>query len=294
MKGIILAGGSGTRLYPTTTVVNKHLLPIYNKPMIYYPLSVLMLSGIRDILLISSPEDIDNFRNIFGDGSRLGLNLSYATQEAPNGLAEALTIGGDFIDEQGVCLILGDNIFFGHGLPQLLEDAVSGVESGGGACVFSSYVNDPERYGIIEFNAEGKAISIEEKPAAPRSHWAVTGLYFYDGNCASIASKVKPSARGELEITSVNEEYLSKGALSVKPLGRGFAWFDTGTHRSFLEASDFIAMIETRTGMMVGCIEEVAYKKGWIDRDRLLALADPLSKTDYGKYLVRIAEESAQ
>ncbi|MGD2079952.1 MAG: glucose-1-phosphate thymidylyltransferase RfbA [Nitrospirota bacterium] len=292
MKGIVLAGGSATRLYPTTVAVNKHLLPIYNKPMIYYPLSVLMLSGIRDILIISSPGDIEVFRGVFGDGAYIGLRLSYAVQEQPRGLAEALTIGSDFIGGEGVCLILGDNIFFGHGLPELLEKTVREIEKDGGAYVFASYVHDPERYGIVEFDPRGKAISIEEKPKKPKSNWAVTGLYFYDGNCKEIAQKVKPSHRGELEITSVNEKYLYDGTLHVRPLGRGFAWFDAGTHQSFLEVSEFIATIETRTGLMVGCIEEIAFAKGWIDKDQLLKLSEHLRKTDYGRYLARMVDES--
>jgi len=292
MKGIILAGGSATRLYPTTVAVNKHLLPIYNKPMIYYPLSILMLAGIRDILLISKPGDIDVFKGVFRDGSYLGLRLSYAIQEKPRGLAEALVIGSDFIDDKGVCLILGDNIFFGHGLPNLLKETIRAIKRGGGAYVFASYVNDPERYGIIEFDAKGNAISIEEKPRRPKSNWAVTGLYFYDGKCREIARTVKPSSRGELEITSVNEEYLREGKLHVKPLGRGFAWFDAGTHQSFLEASEFISAIETRTGLMVGCIEEIAFKNGWIDKEQLLKISMHLGKTDYGKYLLRMAEEA--
>ncbi len=291
MKGIILAGGSATRLYPTTIALNKHLLPIYNKPMIYYPLSILMLAGIRDILLISGPGDIEVFKKIFRDGSHVGLGLSYAVQEKPRGLAEALVIGGDFMDDEGVCLILGDNIFFGHGLPALLGETVEAVNTKGGACVFASYVHDPERYGIVEFDAGGRVLSIEEKPAKPKSNWAVTGLYFYDRHCAAIARDVKPSHRGELEITSVNEEYLRKDALRARPLGRGFAWFDAGTHQSFLEASEFIAAIETRTGLMVGCIEEIAYSRGWISREELLGLADPLKKTGYGKYLLRVAKE---
>ena len=292
MKGIILAGGNATRLYPTTIAVNKHLLAIYNKPMIYYPLSILMLAGIREILLISSPGDIEVFKSVFKDGSQIGLKLSYAVQENPSGLAEALTIGGDFIGDDGVCLILGDNIFFGHGLPDLLEEAARAVEKDGGAYVFASYVNDPERYGIVEFDAEGKALSIEEKPVKPKSNWAVTGLYFYDSACRAIAQSVKPSDRGELEITSVNKYYLDKDTLHVKPLGRGFAWFDAGTHQSFLEASEFIATIETRTGLMVGCLEEIAYKKGWISKKELLGLSEHLRNTDYGRYLVQVAGET--
>lgn len=291
MKGIILAGGSGTRLYPTTNILNKHLLPIYNKPMIYYPLSILMLAGIRDILIISGPGDIDMFRKTFGDGSRVGLRISYKVQPEPRGLAEALLIGREFVAGEDVCLILGDNIFFGHGLPLLLGDAVREVGAQGGACVFASYVQDPERYGIVEFGKDGKAVSIEEKPENPKSNWAVTGLYFYDRDCADIAAAVEPSGRGELEITSVNEQYLLKGKLNVKPLGRGFAWFDAGTHDSFLESSEFISTIEKRTGLMVGCIEEVAYKSGWISRDELMSLAASLEKTGYGEYLKRVVLE---
>ncbi len=290
MKGIILAGGSATRLYPATICLNKHLLPVYNKPMIYYPLSILMLAGIKDILIITGPRDIESFRNIFGSGERLGLKFSYAVQEKPNGLAEALIIGKEFIKGQDVCLILGDNIFFGHGLPALLKETVRGMKKQGGAYVFASNVQDPERYGIVEFDPEGVAISVEEKPKKPKSNWAVTGLYFFDKNCCEIAQGVKPSGRGELEITSVNEVYLKKGALHVSPIGRGFAWFDAGTHDSFLEASKFIATIETRTGYMVGCIEEIAYSRGWIKREALLEMAETLKKTEYGKYLIKAAK----
>ncbi len=290
MKGIILAGGSATRLYPATICLNKHLLPIYNKPMIYYPLSILMLAGIRDILLISSPRDIEGFKNIFHTGERLGLRFSYAVQPKPNGLAEALIIGSDFIKGDSVCLILGDNIFFGHGLPALLKETVRAMKKQGGAYVFASNVQDPERYGIVEFDHRGVAVSIEEKPKKPKSNWALTGLYFFDKGCPDIARSIKPSGRGELEITSVNAKYLAKGALHVKPIGRGFAWFDAGTHDSFLEASKFIATIETRTGFMVGCIEEIAYAKRWITREALLEIAETLKKTDYGKYLLRAAK----
>ena len=289
MKGIILAGGSATRLYPATICLNKHLLPVYNKPMIYYPLSILMLAGIKDILLISGPRDIESFKGIFGTGKRLGLKFSYAVQEKPNGLAEALIIGKDFTKGQDVCLILGDNIFFGHGLPALLKETVRSMKKQGGAYVFASNVQDPERYGIVEFDSQGVAVSVEEKPKKPKSNWAVTGLYFFDKNCPEIAEGVKPSGRGELEITSVNEHYLKKGALHVNPIGRGFAWFDAGTHHSFLEASKFIATIETRTGYMVGCIEEIAYSKGWISREALLEMAETLKKTEYGKYLIKAA-----
>lgn len=291
MKGIILAGGSGTRLYPATLVVNKHLLPIYNKPMIYYPLSVLMLAGIKDILLISGPRDVEKFREALGEGSAIGLKLSYAVQEKPGGLAQALIIGEDFIGKENACLILGDNIFFGHGLPDLLEGTISELKKEGGATVVCSYVNDPERYGIAELDSTGKVLSVAEKPKHPSSNWAITGLYFYDNQCARIAKSIKPSARGELEITSVNEEYLKKKKLRAKLLGRGFAWFDAGTHDSFLEAGEFAATIEKRTGLMLGCVEEIAFRKGWIDKARLLELAAPLKKNQYGKYLTRIANE---
>ncbi|MDA8387624.1 MAG: glucose-1-phosphate thymidylyltransferase RfbA [Nitrospiraceae bacterium] len=290
MKGIILAGGSATRLYPATICLNKHLLPIYNKPMIYYPLSILMLAGIRDILLISSPRDIGSFKNIFGAGERWGLKFSYAVQENPNGLAEALIIGADFMKNDSVCLILGDNVFFGHGLPALLRKTVRAMKEKGGAYVFASNVQDPERYGIVEFDPKGSAVSIKEKPKKPKSNWAVTGLYFFDSRCRDIARAIKPSGRGELEITSVNEEYLKRGALHVNPIGRGFAWFDAGTHDSFLEASKFIATIETRTGFMVGCIEEIAFANGWITRETLLAMGEALGKTDYGQYIIRAAQ----
>ena len=290
MKGIILAGGSATRLYPATICLNKHLLPIYNKPMIYYPLSVLMLAGIRDIMLISSPRDIDSFKKIFGFGERWGLRLSYAVQPSPNGLAEALIIGADFIKGHEVCLVLGDNIFFGHGLPSLLKETVRAIKRQGGAYVFASGVKDPERYGVVAFDSRGVAVSVEEKPKKPKSNWAVTGLYFFDKDGSAIARSVKPSARGELEITSVNAVYLKKGALHVNPIGRGFAWFDAGTHDSFLEASKFIAAIETRTGFMVGCIEEVACNNGWIMREALLEMGKALGKTDYGQYLIRAAQ----
>lgn len=290
MKGIILAGGSGTRLYPVTLAVNKHLLPIYNKPMIYYPLSVLMLAGIRDILLISSPSDIDRFREVLGDGAHLGIKIQYAVQPKPNGLAEALVIGEEFIGNDCAALILGDNVFFGHGLPELLGAATAEVQKNGGAVVFCYPVNDPERYGIVKVDESGRAIALEEKPKRPKSNWAVTGLYFFDNACSGIARKIRPSKRGELEITSVNKAYMNKGLLKVKLLGRGFAWFDAGTHDSFLEAGEFAAAIEKRTGLMLGCIEEIAFKKGWISRAGLLKLLNPLKKTGYGKYLHRLAQ----
>jgi len=291
MKGIILAGGSGTRLYPATLGVNKHLLPIYNKPMIYYPLSILMLAGIKEILLISTPRDIERFKELFGDGSRVGLRLEYAVQEKPRGLADALIIGEEFLKGHSACLILGDNIFFGHGLPALLEETRTEVETKGGAAIICSYVHDPERYGIAELSNKGTVVSVVEKPKEPRSNWAITGLYFYDKNCSKIARSIKPSGRGELEITFVNEEYLKRGKLRAKLLGRGFAWFDAGTHDSFLEAGEFAATIEKRTGLMLGCIEEIAFRKGWMTRKSLLEIAKGFSKNDYGKYLARMANE---
>lgn len=289
MKGIILAGGSGTRLYPVTLGLNKHFLPIFNKPMIYYPLSILMLAGIREILIVTNPQDLEMFQKILGDGNKLGMRISYVVQDRPRGLAHGLILAEDFAGKENICLILGDNIFFGHGLPELLKEAKKEVEEKGGACVFAYYVPDPERYGVVEFDEEGKVISLEEKPSKPRSNWAVVGLYFYDYKAIQIAKKVKPSWRGELEITSVNQEYLRRGELKVKLFGRGFAWFDAGTHDSFLEAGEFVATIEKRTGLMIGCIEEIAYRNGWITREELYKLAEPLNKTDYGKYLLKLA-----
>ncbi len=291
MKAIILAGGSGTRLYPVTQVINKHLLPIYNKPMIYYPLSIVMLIGIRDILLIVNPQDLNLYKKLLGDGSHIGISICYKIQEKPRGLAEGLILGEYFLDGDNVCYILGDNIFFGHDLPKIMLEAKEDIESKGGAYIFGYYVKDPERFGVVEFDEEGNVISIEEKPKNPKSNYAVVGLYFYDNEAVEIAKKVKPSDRGELEITSVNEEYLKRGKLKVKLLGRGFAWFDAGTHDSFLEASEFIATIENKTGLMIGCIEEIAYRNGWIDKDRLIKLAEPLRKTEYGRYLLKIVEE---
>lgn len=288
MKGIILAGGSGTRLYPVTRAVCKQLLPIYDKPMIYYPLSVLMLSGMRDILIISTPQDLQRFRDMFGDGSHLGLSFSYKEQPSPNGLAEAFILGEEFIGDDNVCLILGDNIFYGHGLTGLLNKAVDDVKAQGGATVFGYHVNDPERYGIIEFDGTGKVLSIEEKPEAPRSKYAVIGVYFYDNNVVKIAKHIKPSHRGELEITDVNKEYLKAGALRVELMGRGYAWVDTGTHESLLEAGEFIATVEKRQGLKIACIEEIAYKLGYIDKEQLLKLAGPLEKSGYGGYLLNL------
>ncbi len=288
MKGIILAGGSGTRLYPVTQGISKQLLPVYNKPMIYYPMSVLMLSGIREILIISNPEYIGNYKMLFGDGSQFGLKIEYAVQEKPRGLADAFIIGEDFIERDNVCLVLGDNIFYGQGFSDLLRESAQLKE---GAIIFGYPVKDPERFGVVEFDSDKNVISIEEKPKKPKSHFAVVGLYFYDNEVVEIAKSIEPSARGELEITSVNQEYLKRKKLKVKLLGRGFAWFDTGTYDSLLEASQFVQTIEKRQGYMIACIEEIAFRNGWIDKKQLIELANNLSKTEYGKYLLEIAEE---
>ena len=288
MKGIVLAGGSGTRLYPITKGISKQLIPIFDKPMIYYPISVLMLAGIRDILVISTPDDLPGFRRLLGDGSDMGVRFSFAEQPSPDGLAQAFIIGADFIGTDDVCLVLGDNIFYGSGFSGMLRQCVDNVEKEGKATVFGYYVNDPERYGVAEFDAEGNCLSIEEKPKQPKSNYAVVGLYFYPNSVVEIARNIKPSERGELEITSVNQEYLRRGQLKVQTLQRGFAWLDTGTHDSLSEASTFIEVIEKRQGLKIACLEEIAYRKGWITREQLHRLAEPMMKNDYGKYLMNI------
>ncbi len=291
MKGIILAGGSGTRLYPLTKGISKQLLPIYDKPMIYYPLSVLMLSGIREVLIISTPEDLPRFERLLGDGSDIGMKFEYIVQPSPDGLAQAFILGKDFISDDNVCLILGDNIYYGHGLGQMLANAVNRVKDKNIATIFGYYVRDPERYGVVDFDSTGKAISIEEKPSNPKSNYAVTGLYFYPNDVVKKAAEVMPSNRGELEITTVNQAYLFEDRLAVELMGRGYAWLDTGTHESLLEASAFIETIEKRQGLKVSCIEEIAFDQGYISKGQLVELARPLAKNQYGRYLLRRSEE---
>ena len=290
MKGIVLAGGSGTRLYPITKGVSKQLLPIYDKPMVYYPLSVLMLAGIREILIISTPQDLPGFQRLLGDGTDYGVNFTYAVQPSPDGLAQAFIIGKEFIGDDSVCLVLGDNIFYGQSFSRMLADAVATADAENKATVFGYYVNDPERYGVAEFDEAGNVLSIEEKPQRPRSNYAVVGLYFYPNKVVEIAENIKPSDRGELEITTVNQEFLKDGELKVQLLGRGFAWLDTGTHDSLSEASTFVEVIEKRQGLKLACLEEIAFKKGWIDHDRLRVLAAPMKKNQYGQYLLKLLE----
>ncbi|SDI87207.1 Glucose-1-phosphate thymidylyltransferase [Pseudobutyrivibrio sp. 49] len=290
MKGIILAGGSGTRLYPLTKAISKQIMPIYDKPMIYYPLSTLMLAGIREVLIISTPRDLPVFKELLGDGKQLGMDIQYAVQEAPNGLAEAFIIGEEFIGKDAVALVLGDNIFYGQSFSKVLLSAAQRTESEPGATIFGYYVRDPREYGVVEFDENGVAISIEEKPENPKSNYAVPGLYFYDNSVVEIAKTITPSARGELEITAVNNAYLQRGNLHVETLGRGFAWLDTGNHDMLLQAAEFVSTFQKRQGMYVSCIEEIAYKRGFIDKEQLLKLAEPLMKTDYGKYLVEVSK----
>ncbi|NCB19106.1 MAG: glucose-1-phosphate thymidylyltransferase [Bacteroidia bacterium] len=288
MKGIVLAGGSGTRLYPITKGVSKQLLPIYDKPMVYYPISVLMLAGIRDILIISTPQDLPGFRRLLGDGSDYGVRFEYAEQPSPDGLAQAFIIGEEFIGDDSACLVLGDNIFYGQSFTSMLQEAVQDAQSQQTATVFGYYVNDPQRYGVAEFDNKGKVLSIEEKPANPKSNYAVVGLYFYPNKVVDVAKRIKPSARGELEITTVNQEFLKEGSLRVQLLGRGFAWLDTGTHDSLSEASSFVEVIEKRQGLKVACLEEIAYNKGWIDGSTLREIARPMEKNQYGQYLISL------
>lgn len=292
MKGIVLAGGSGTRLYPITKGVSKQLLPIYDKPMVYYPVSVLMLAGIREILVISTPDDLPGFRRLLGDGSDFGVRFEFAEQPSPDGLAQAFVIGADFIGDDNVCLVLGDNIFHGAGLKDMLHEAVRNVEEDGNATVFGYWVDDPQRYGVAEFDAAGNCLSIEEKPQNPKSHYAVVGLYFYPNSVKEIARNIRPSSRGELEITSVNQAYLESGRLKVKTMDRGFAWLDTGTHDSLAEASIFVEVIEKRQGLKIACLEDIAYRNGWINADKLREVAGPMSKNQYGQYLLKILEEN--
>ena len=294
MKGIVLAGGSGTRLYPITKGVSKQLLPVFDKPMIYYPISVLMLAGIREILIISTPHDLPGFQRLLGDGSDFGVRFAYAEQPSPDGLAQAFLIGKEFIGNDSVCLVLGDNIFQGNGFSSLLREAVRTAESENKATVFGYWVNDPERYGVAEFDAEGNCLSIEEKPAQPKSNYAVVGLYFYPNKVVSVAETIRPSARGELEITSVNQRFLEDGELKVQTLGRGFAWLDTGTHDSLAEASTYIEVLEKRQGLKVACLEGIAYRKGWITADKLRELAQPMQKNQYGQYLLKVIDEVAR
>lgn len=291
MKGIVLAGGSGTRLYPITKGVSKQLLPIFDKPMVYYPISVLMMAGIREILIISTPEDLPSFKRLLGDGSDYGVRFSFAEQPSPDGLAQAFIIGEEFIGNDSVCLVLGDNIFHGNGFTQMLEQAVLNAERDGKATVFGYWVSDPQRYGVAEFDNEGNCLSIEEKPSKPKSNYAVVGLYFYPNSVVGIAKSIKPSARGELEITTVNQRYLESSDLKVNTLGRGFAWLDTGTHDSLAEASTYIEVIEKRQGLKVACLEEIAYRKGWIDAEKMRSLAQPMLKNQYGQYLLKVVEE---
>lgn len=291
MKGIVLAGGSGTRLYPITKGVSKQLLPIYDKPMVYYPISVLMLAGIRDILIISTPSDLPGFKRLLGDGSDFGVRFSYAEQPSPDGLAQAFIIGKEFIGDDSVCLVLGDNIFHGAGFSKVLRDSVEAAEKNGEATVFGYWVDDPERYGVAEFDRDGNCLSIEEKPQHPKSNYAVVGLYFYPNSVVNVAENIKPSARGELEITTVNQEYLSRGTLKVQPLPRGFAWLDTGTHDSLAEASIYVEVLEKRQGLKIACLEGIAYRQGWISREKMEEVARPMIKNGYGKYLMKEIEE---